>query len=89
MCVGQAVCIMSRITQNGNCPIKTPEAHARQIIDEKLDQAGWIVQDASGVNLYAGRGVAMREFTLKAGFGRADYVLYVAVRAVGVIEAKE
>src|SRR3712207_1128846 len=33
-------------------------------------------------------GVAVREVVMAAGHGRADYVLYVDRRAVGVIEAK-
>lgn len=38
------------------------------------------------MNLYAGRGVAVREFPLQTGF--ADYLLFVDRKAVGVIEAK-
>ena len=66
----------------------TPEQHARVNIDIMLGQAGWSVQDAGAVNLYAARGVAVREFRLKPGHGRADYLLYVDRQAVGVVEAK-
>ena len=66
----------------------TPEAQARVRIDELLTLAGWRVQDAKAVNLYASRGVAVRELPMKAGHGKADYVLYVDQRAIGVIEAK-
>ena len=66
----------------------TPEEQARVNIDASLEQAGWAVQDADSVNLYAGDGVAVREFSLKPGHGRADYLLYVNKRAAGVIEAK-
>ena len=52
-----------------------PEEEARQHIDELLTQAGWAVQDAKAVNLYASRGVAVREFRLKQGHGQADYLL--------------
>jgi type I restriction enzyme R subunit len=38
------------------------------------------------VNLYAGRGVAVREFLLETG--PANYLLFVDHKAVGVIEAK-
>ena len=65
-----------------------PEAAARRLIDASLEAAGWFVQDASAVNLTAGRGVAVREFPLKTGHGFADYMLYVDGEAVGVIEAK-
>src|SRR3712207_31838 len=66
----------------------TPEELARRTIDAALEAAGWCVQDASGANLYAGRGVALREFPLKAGHGFADYLLFVDAQAVGAIEAK-
>jgi hypothetical protein len=54
-----------------------------------LVSAGWAVQDAKAVNLYAKQGVAIREFELKPGFGTADYLLYVDGQAAGVIEAKK
>jgi hypothetical protein len=66
----------------------TPEEQARQNIDALLTAAGWIVQDRKDANPAAGRGVAIREFPLKAGFGEADYLLYVDGAAAGVIEAK-
>ncbi len=49
----------------------TPEAKARINIDAQLTACGWIVQDRSAMNLYAGRGVAVREFPLETGY--ADY----------------
>lgn len=64
----------------------TPEAQARQIIDSKLVQAGWIVQDHKALNLGAGAGVAVRECPTDSG--PADYLLFVDRQAVGVIEAK-
>jgi hypothetical protein len=64
------------------------EAPARQRIDELLAKAGWSVQDAQTVNLYAGNGVAVREFRLMPGHGQADYLLYVDGKAAGVVEAK-
>ena len=66
-----------------------PEDIAREQIDRMLEQAGWAVQDANAVNLYAKRGVAIREFELKSGFGTADYLLYVDGKAAGIIEAKK
>jgi len=40
------------------------------------------------MNLYTGKGVALREFPLAAGHGYADYLLFVDTKAVGVLEAK-
>jgi type I restriction enzyme R subunit len=64
------------------------EQRARALIDEQLQEAGWVVQDRNRLNLYAGEGVAVRESVMAPGHGRADYMLYVNQRAVGVIEAK-
>ncbi|WP_171151480.1 DEAD/DEAH box helicase family protein [Flexivirga aerilata] len=64
------------------------EARARLLIDRQLTDAGWMVQDKKALNLFAAQGVACREVTMASGHGRADYLLYVDQRAVGVIEAK-
>ena len=45
----------------------TPEAKARQIIDKKLIQSGWLIQDLRQINLSAGVGVAVREFPTGTG----------------------
>ncbi|MFY9810141.1 type I restriction-modification enzyme R subunit C-terminal domain-containing protein [Aquabacterium sp.] len=65
----------------------TPEAKARQLIDVKLAQAGWVIQDMKQLNLSAGVGVAVREYPTDSG--PADYVLFVNRQAAGVIEAKK
>lgn len=65
----------------------TPEQKAREIIDKKLEQSGWIVQDRKLLNLFAGLGVAVREFP--TGTGSVDYALFVEGTPVGVIEAKK
>ncbi len=65
-----------------------PEAAARQRIDATLMASGWTVQDRKQVNLAATRGVAVREFPLKGGYGAADYLLFVDGLPVGVVEAK-
>jgi type I restriction enzyme R subunit len=67
----------------------TPEAKARQSIDALLMQAGWHVCHMNDANIHAARGVAIREFPLNAGFGYADYLLYLDGKAAGVIEAKK
>jgi len=64
----------------------TPEAKARQQIDQKLEQAGWMVQDFKQINLGANLGVAVREYP--SDTGPADYVLFVNREPIGVIEAK-
>lgn len=64
----------------------TPETKARQVIDEKLTAAGWVVQDMKQVNLGQSPGVAVREYPTDSG--PADYLLFVDRQPVGVIEAK-
>ena len=67
---------------------KNPEEEAHELIDADLVRAGWIVQHRDGINLQAGRGVAIREFKMKSGHGFADYLLFVDGKAVGALEAK-
>ncbi|GAB3717372.1 type I restriction-modification enzyme R subunit C-terminal domain-containing protein [Amycolatopsis oliviviridis] len=62
------------------------EAEVRRIVDRMLESAGWIVQDRAVLSVHAGLGVAVREMTV--GRGRADYLLYVDAKLVGVLEAK-
>jgi type I restriction enzyme, R subunit len=64
----------------------SPEQKARLVIDTKLAQAGWTVQDYRALDLSAGLGVAVREHPTDTG--PADYMLYVDREPVGVIEAK-
>lgn len=64
----------------------TPEQKAREIIDKKLEQSGWIVQDAQKINLFAGLGVAVREFPTSTG--PVDYALFLEGIPVGIVEAK-
>ena len=45
----------------------TPEAEARKNIDTQLTACGWIVQDRTAMNLFAGQGVAEREIPLETG----------------------
>ena len=67
---------------------ETPEQKARREIDAKLVASGWIVQDRDDMDLTAGRGIAVREFVMKSGFGSADYLLYLDRKAAGAVEAK-
>src|SRR5437867_9274643 len=67
---------------------QTPEQKARGEIDANLTAAGWLVQSRDELDLAAGRGIAVREFPMKSGFGFADYLLYLDRKAVGAVEAK-
>ncbi len=69
--------------------LAAPEAAARETIDAALIAAGWVLQDVPTMNLYAGRGIVVREFPLKSGHGFADYLLFVDAQAVGAVEAKK
>lgn len=73
------------MSDNFERPPLAAEQRARVLIDSQLVEAGWRVQDRAEMNLFAGPGVAVRETIMATGHGRADYLLYVAKRAVGVI----
>lgn len=66
-----------------------PEQQAREAIDNMLRAAGWDVQDRQELNLRAAQGVAVREFVMAKGHGRADYLLFIDRKAVGALEAKK
>ena len=65
----------------------TPEEQARVVIDEKLEQSGWTIQDMKQLNLTASLGVAVREFPTSTG--PVDYALFIEGKPVGVVEAKK
>ena len=65
-----------------------PEEQARVLIDAQLVAAGWVVQDREAIDLVNHVGVAVREVIMEKWAGRADYVLYLNRKMVGVIEAK-
>lgn len=62
------------------------EAETRKEIDEKLEAAGWVVQDKKRLNLTEKLGVAVRE--MDTDTSPADYMLFVDGAACGIIEAK-
>ena len=64
----------------------TPEQKAREAIDQRLTQSGWILQDMRQLNPVAGPGVAVREFPTSTG--PVDYALFVDGTPVDVVEAK-
>lgn len=65
----------------------TPEEKARCVIDDKLCQSGWVIQDLKRLNLTTSLGVAVREFPTSTG--EVDYALFVDGKPVGVVEAKQ
>jgi len=71
-------------------PTDKLEEQTREEIDEKLIAAGWLIQDKKKMNLMAGdhgiNGVAVRE--MDTDTGPADYMLFIAGKACGIIEAK-
>lgn len=65
----------------------TPEQRARELIDQQLIAAGWVIQDRDQLDRRASLGVAVREYPMPAG--PADYLLLVDGKACGVVEAKK
>jgi len=69
----------------------TPEDQARLVIDKKLVEAGWTIQNKKRMNLFDGKegihGIAIRE--MDTSTGPVDYMLFVDGKACGVIEAKK
>lgn len=65
---------------------QTPEGDARLLIDQRLEQPGWVIPDVSGLNLSASRGVAVREVQSKGG--PADDMLFVDGKALGIVEER-
>jgi type I restriction enzyme R subunit len=68
--------------------MSTPEERAREIIDAKLVESGWVVQSRDQINLSASPGIIIREFPLVGGAGYADYIMFVNGKPVGALEAK-
>lgn len=64
----------------------SPEEKARLVIDQKLIQSDWVVQDLNELNPSAALGVAVREFPTSTG--EVDYALFINGTPVGVAEAK-
>ena len=64
-----------------------PEDKARIVIDKKLEDAGYVIQDMMEFNPCASLGVAVREYPTDTG--PADYIIFINGIPCGVIEAKE
>lgn len=63
-----------------------PEEKARLVIDQKLNDSGFVIQDMSEFNPTASLGVAVKEYPTDTV--EADYVVFIDGSPVGVIEAK-
>ena len=66
---------------------QTPEQAAREVIDEKLSQAGWFVQDKMKIAFSASLGIAVREY--QTDVGPADYILFIDFSASLGIAVRE
>jgi type I restriction enzyme R subunit len=71
--------------------VELDEAQTRQRIDAQLREAGWEVDSVElthgrGARPVEGKNVAVSEWPMEGG--RADYVLFVGLVCVGVVEAK-
>ena len=62
----------------------TPEDQARLVIDQKLIDAGWTIQDKKRLNLYEGKqgvhGIVIRE--MDTSTGPVDYMFFVDGNAI-------
>jgi type I restriction enzyme R subunit len=65
---------------------RTPEDKAREVIDRKLQEAGYLIQDKNNINPTVSLGVVVREFPTESG--PVDYLIFIAGKPAGVIEAK-
>jgi len=80
----------NKVTYSLVPPTDKLEEETRKEIDEKLEASGWVIQDHKRMNLTAGdygvHGIAVREHPTDTG--PADYMLFIAGKACGIIEAK-
>ncbi|MBU3914004.1 DUF4145 domain-containing protein [bacterium] len=72
--------------------VELTEADTRKLIDQQLSDAGWEVESteirfSKGVRPEAAKNKAIAEWSTDSG--PADYVLFVGLKAVGIIEAKK
>ncbi len=69
------------------------EADTRKIIDTQLQEAGWDADTKNltykkGVRPQNGKNIAIAEWPVDNCKGRADYVLFAGLTAIGIVEAK-
>jgi len=80
------------ISKEAASQIELTEADTRKLIDQQLSDAGWEVDTvemrfSKGVRPEKGKNKAISEWSTKSG--PADYVLFIGLIAVAVIEAKK
>jgi type I restriction enzyme, R subunit len=83
--------IQTLVNQAADTVIDLDEAATRRLIDQQLRRAGWEVDSegltyAGGTRPEKGRNLAISEYPV--GRRSADYVLFIGLEAVAVIEAK-
>lgn len=81
----------ARAAQAAANQLKLSEADTRRLIDQQLQQAGWEADSqrlryAKGTRPQKGKNLAIAEWPTE--HGPADYVLFVGLRPLAVVEAK-
>lgn len=87
----QAVALLVEAANTAAATVKLSEADTRKIIDEQLAAAGWTVDSiqltfAKGSRPQRGQNLAIAEWPTETG--PADYVLFIGLQPVAVVEAK-
>jgi type I restriction enzyme R subunit len=87
----QALKKWSRAAQSAAAHLVLDEATTRQLIDQQLRQAGWLVDSvelryAKGTRPEKGKNLAIAEWP--TANGPADYVLFVGLTPIAAVEAK-
>ncbi|MBS0368106.1 MAG: type I restriction-modification system endonuclease [Proteobacteria bacterium] len=87
----QVVARLVEAANNAAATLKLSEADTRKIIDEQLAAAGWTADStyltfSRGARPQRGQNMAIAEWPTETG--PADYVLFVGLQPVAVIEAK-
>ena len=59
--------IKAWVIQRGDGVNQNPEQKARDNIDRQLGACGWVIQNKQQINLFAGSGVAVREYQTSSG----------------------
>ena len=67
-------------------PNQNTEQIARDNIDKQLTASGLLIQGIKQVNLFAGIGIAVKEYITDVG--PANYVLFVDGKPCGIIDPK-
>jgi type I restriction enzyme R subunit len=87
----QAIALMVEAANTAAATVSLSEADTRKIIDEQLTAAGWVADSvqiihAKGARPQRGRNLAIAEWPTESG--SADYVLFIGLTPVAVVEAK-